>query len=113
MFRGEVCFVDLGPVIGCEINGQKRRPVVVVSIDDINRKPLVVTVVPGTTSGKTFRNVAKVEPSATNGLSRETFFQGHQVRALDHSRFGSQPAGRLSMAEMAAVEDAVRFSLGF
>lgn len=112
MLRGKIYFVDLGPVIGREINGGKRRPVVIVSIDDINRKPLVVTVVPGTTSGRVFQNVAKVQPTPTNGLSRETFFQGHQVRALDQSRFGGQPAGTLSMNEMAAVEDAIRFSLG-
>ena len=46
--RGQVFFVDLDPVMGREIGGQKVRPVVVLSINDINSKPLVVTVVPGT-----------------------------------------------------------------
>ena len=46
MRRGEIYFVDLNPVIGREQAG--RRPVLVLSIDDINRSPLVVTIVPGT-----------------------------------------------------------------
>jgi mRNA interferase MazF len=46
MRRGEIYFVDLNPVVGREQAG--RRPVLVLSIDAINRVPLVVTVVPGT-----------------------------------------------------------------
>lgn len=48
--RGEIYFVDLGPTIGREQSG--RRPVVVVSRDEINVQPLVVMVVPGTRRAK-------------------------------------------------------------
>ena len=44
--RGEIYFVNLNPTQGCEQAGQ--RPVLVLSIDEINRLPLVVTVVVGT-----------------------------------------------------------------
>jgi mRNA interferase MazF len=44
--RGEIYFVELGPTLGREQAG--RRPVVVVSNDAINSKPLVIMVVPGT-----------------------------------------------------------------
>ena len=44
--RGEIYFVDLNPVRGREQAGQ--RPVLVLSVDEINRLPLVVTVVVGT-----------------------------------------------------------------
>ncbi|NJL22975.1 MAG: type II toxin-antitoxin system PemK/MazF family toxin, partial [Leptolyngbyaceae cyanobacterium SM1_3_5] len=44
--RSEIYFVNLNPVQGREQAGQ--RPVLVVSIDEINRLPLVVTVVVGT-----------------------------------------------------------------
>ncbi len=44
--RGEIYFVNLNPVKGREQAGQ--RPVLVLSIDAINRAPLVVTVVVGT-----------------------------------------------------------------
>ncbi len=43
--RGEIYFVNLNPVQGHEQAGQ--RPVLVLSIDAINRLPLVVTVVGG------------------------------------------------------------------
>ena len=44
--RGEIYFVNLSPVQGREQAGQ--RPVLVLSIDDINRLPLVITIVVGT-----------------------------------------------------------------
>lgn len=44
--RGEIYFVDLNPVKGREQSG--RRPVLVLSVDAINKLPLVVTVVVGT-----------------------------------------------------------------
>jgi mRNA-degrading endonuclease toxin of MazEF toxin-antitoxin module len=44
--RGDIYFVDLNPTHGREQSG--RRPVLVLSIDAINRLPLVVTVVVGT-----------------------------------------------------------------
>ena len=44
--RGEIYFVDLNPVQGREQAG--RRPVLILSIDLINKLPLVVTVVVGT-----------------------------------------------------------------
>ena len=44
--RGEIYFVDLDPTRGREQAGH--RPVLVLSIDAINKLPLVVTVVVGT-----------------------------------------------------------------
>ena len=44
--RGEIYFVGLNPVKGKEQAGN--RPVLVLSIDSINKLPLVVTVVVGT-----------------------------------------------------------------
>jgi mRNA interferase MazF len=113
--RGQVYFVDLDPVVGREIGGHKLRPVVVLSINDINTKPLVVTIVPGTKAADkevNYRNVAVVSPSPRNGLSVTTIFMCHQVRAIDHSRFPGRPAERLSPADMIRIEDAVKFSLG-
>jgi len=44
--RGEIYFVNLNPVKGREQAGQ--RPVLVLSVDTINKLPLVATVVVGT-----------------------------------------------------------------
>jgi mRNA-degrading endonuclease toxin of MazEF toxin-antitoxin module len=65
--RGEIYYVYLDPVFGREMGGYKTRPVAVLSIHDINSKPLVVAVVPGTTAaGKPshFRNIVSYPPMA-------------------------------------------------
>lgn len=112
MRRGEIYFVDLSPVIGREQAG--RRPVLVLSIDAINRAPLVVTIVPGTDGANVPRDYPTTVriPASVSGLNLETVFLCFQVRALDPSRFPSQPAGRLPPANLQDVEDAVRYCLG-
>ena len=68
--RSEIYFVNLNPVQGREQAGE--RPVLVLSVDAINRLPLVVTVIVGTKG----TNISKNYP--TNGehprmeLSRNT-----------------------------------------
>ncbi|HWG41839.1 MAG TPA: type II toxin-antitoxin system PemK/MazF family toxin [Gemmataceae bacterium] len=112
MHRGEIYFVDLSPVVGREQAG--RRPVVIPSIDAINRVPLVVTAVPGTDGANIPRDYpTNVRISAAeSGLPMETVFLCFQVRALDHSRFSAQPAGQLSRNRMQEIEDVVRYCLG-
>ena len=114
ILRGEVYFVEVGPTRGTELD-LKRRPVAVISINDINVKPLVVVAVPGKThrpGRKVFRNEVRIEPSATNGLQRPTLFQCFQIKALDHSRFDRGPAGMLSAEELSRIEEGVRLCLG-
>jgi mRNA interferase MazF len=110
--RGEIYFVSLNPVQGREQSGQ--RPVVVLSIDAINRLPLVVTVVVGTKGSNLPRDYptnVRVAP-ADSGLPVETVFLGFQLRSLDAARFGSPPAGRLNGPALDQVEAAVRYCLG-
>src|SRR3954467_1570281 len=93
--RGEIYFVDLNPVKGREQSG--RRPVLVLSIDAINRLPLVVTVVIGTKG----ENVPRDYPTnvrvsaADSGLTMETVFLCFQIRSLDSGPFPASPSGRL------------------
>jgi mRNA interferase MazF len=111
MTRGEVYFVDLDPVIGHEQYG--RRPVVVVSNDFLNALPLVVAVVPGTKAANvrgSYQNNVFV-PAGEAGLTMDTVFLCLQIRSLDHSRFPAHPAGSLSPARMAKIEDALRYVL--
>jgi mRNA interferase MazF len=105
--RGEVYFVNLNPVVGREQGG--RRPVVVVSRDEVNQRPLVVTVIPGTRGARVPTDYpwnARI-PAGEANLSEETVFLCFQARALDHSRFTDPPIGTLSPAAMAEVEEAV------
>ena len=109
--RGDIYFVNLNPVQGREQAGQ--RPVLVLSIDAINRLPLVVTVV-----GTKGENITRDYPTnvrllpAESGLPMETVFLGFQVRSLDPQRFSSPPAGRVTGAALRRIEEAVRYCLG-
>jgi len=108
--RGEIYFVNLNPTQGREQAGH--RPV--LSIDAINKLPLVVTVVVGTKGANISRDYpTNVRVSAADsGLPMETVFLCFQIRSLDAKRFSSTPAGKLSVAALKKVEDAVRYCLG-
>lgn len=114
ILRGEVYFVEMGPTRGKELD-TKRRPVVVMSINSINEKPLVVTVIPATThkAGKpVFKNQVRVDPSSENGLLYATLFECTQIKALDHGRFDRDPAGHLSTAHLFDIENTIKRCLG-
>ena len=92
--RGEIYFVDLNPVKGREQSG--RRPVLVLSVDAINKLPLVVTAVVGTKG----ENVPKDYPTNVrvsareSGLPMETDFLCFQIRSIDPNRFPERAAGK-------------------
>ena len=92
--RGEIYFVDLNPVKGREQAG--RRPILVLSIDSINKLPLVVTVVVGTKGENIPRDYpTNVRISAKeSGLPTETVFLCFQIRSIDPNRFPPQAAGK-------------------
>jgi mRNA interferase MazF len=110
--RGEIYFVNLNPVQGREQAGH--RPVLVLSVDAINRLPLVVTVVVGTKGENVTRDyLTNVRVStAESGLPLETVFLCFQLRSLDSNRFARPPAGKVSGAVLERVATAVRHCLG-
>jgi mRNA interferase MazF len=112
--RGQIFFVFLDPAFGKEIGGYKTRPVVVISINDINQKRLPVIVVPDTSAGDKpvhFKNVVRVEPTGLNNLPNPTLFQCNQIRAIDQGRFTSASIGRLTSKDLNLVEDAIKYVL--
>ncbi|MFY9270733.1 MAG: type II toxin-antitoxin system PemK/MazF family toxin [Candidatus Manganitrophaceae bacterium] len=108
----------MNPTKGREQTG--RRPVLVVSVDAINRQPLVVTVVVGTDA----KHVPRDYPtnirvtSKETGLPKEILFLCFQIRSLDPARFldpkTGQPAlcGVMPSHRMREVEAALRMTLG-
>lgn len=110
--RGEIYFVDLNPVKGREQAG--RRPVLVLSVDAINKLPLVVTVVVGTKGENVSRDYpTNVRISAQeSGLPIETVFLCFQIRSIDPNRFSKQAAGKISDETLEKIENAVRRCLG-
>ena len=110
--RGEIYFVNLSPVKGREQAGQ--RPVLVLSIDEINQLPLVVTVVVGTKGENLSRDYptnVRVLPEES-GLPMETVFLCFQIRSLDPKRFSERAAGRATDAALEKIETAVSHCLG-
>lgn len=82
--RGEIYFVNLNPVQGREQAGQ--RPVLVLSIDDINNLPLVVTVVVGTKGSNLSRHYptnVRVPPKIAACPLRVSFFVS-RIKRLVH-----------------------------
>lgn len=110
--RGDIYFVNLNPVKGREQAGH--RPVLVLSIDAINRLPLVVSVVVGTKGENITRDYltnVRVSPEES-GVPVETVFLCFQIRSLDPKRFPEDPAGQVTDETMQNIEDSVRYCLG-
>jgi mRNA interferase MazF len=109
--RGQIYMVNLDPVKGREQKGL--RPVLVVSSNAINRQPLVITVVVGTSASNVPRDYptnVRV-PSEESGLARDTVFLGFQIRSLDPGRLSSAAAGGVSSLRMAEVDQALKLVL--
>ena len=116
--RGQIYFVNFSPTQGLEQAGY--RPVLVVSVDVINRQPLVVTVVVGSSA----KNISREYPTNVRvtaketGLPADTVFLCFQLRSLDPARFldprTHRPnlAGTMPASRMTEVENALKLVLG-
>jgi mRNA interferase MazF len=99
--RGDIWWVNLDPSQGSEI--RKTRPAVVMTADALNRARRTAIVVPLST-GPTARPPIVV---ATPSAGANSVAVCDQVRAVDKSRL-TRNSGRLSPADMRAVEDGIR-----
>ena len=114
MRRGDIYVADLDPARASEAN--KKRPVVIVSNDGINRAADrlgagVVTVVPLTTNTARIYDFQVLLPAAETGLNEDSKAQAEQVRAIGFSRFGSTAVGHLSDTLMQQLDAALRLHL--
>jgi mRNA interferase MazF len=85
-----------------------------LSIDSINKLPLVVTVVVGTKGENVSRDYpTNVRVSAEeSGLPMETVFLCFQIRSIDSNRFSKRAAAKISDKTLEKIENAVRHCLG-
>jgi mRNA interferase MazF len=113
MLRGEIWQVDFNPARGSEAS--KSRPAVVVSNDRANATASrlgrgVVTVVPVTSNIATIYPFQVFLPAATTGLALDSKAQAEQIRSVATERLRRR-IGRVSPAELAQLDDALRLHL--
>ena len=113
MRRGEICLVDLEPVVGAEAN--KRRPAVIVSNDGANRSAErigrgVITVVPVTSNIERVYPFQVLLPATASGLPSDSKAQAEQVRSIAIERVGTL-VGVLTADLLTALDEALRLHL--
>jgi mRNA interferase MazF len=110
-FRGMVVEVSLDPVVGHEQG--RSRPCVVVQNDIGNRFSSTAIVVPLTDAG----HIKKPSPiyvlvrKGEGGTTKDSYVPCDQIRTVDQRRFRNV-YGTLSAETMAAIDKALRISLG-
>ncbi len=95
--RGDVFWARLDPTVGSEL--QKTRPVIVLSINPLNKARKTVVVVPLSTSAPAieFLNVA---------LKGGSVARCEHIRAIDKTRLADR-IGSISDTDMAKIEEGI------
>lgn len=92
MKKNDVCYVNLDPTVGAEIN--KSRPCVIVSPDEMNDNLKTVMIVPITSKERDIPTRIKIDLKGT-GLGEASWAVLDQLRTVDKSRI-SPRKGRIS-----------------
>lgn len=109
--RGELYWVDWSPARGSEASG--RRPALIVQRDAGNLAvsyPNTV-IVAVSSQGHEIPLHVRLRPNRENGLRNVSFVKCEQIFTIAKERLGDR-IGRLTVAEIRRVEDAIRLNLG-
>lgn len=105
---GEIWLADLDPVVGHEQGG--RRPVVVVSAEEMNALPIrMAVVVPLTGRDRGLITQPQIT-GAGSGLSRTSFARPEDIRAIDQTRLARR-LGAATAGELAEIRKVLRYYL--
>jgi len=110
--RGDIWIVNFDPSVGTEI--QKTRPAVVVQVDKLSRIDRTI-VVPITSWKSHFAQrqwMLHLQPTAQNGLRKESCVDALQIKSVDNSRFQSY-IGVLGPIDMDEIAVAIAFCVGY
>lgn len=109
--RGQIWYADLSPIRGSEQGGM--RPVVIVSNDTGNAVSPVVIVAPITSVVSKKKLPTQVLIGTESGLKELSMVMCEQLRTIDKSRIKmSEPFGEVKPYLMAAIDKALKVSLG-
>jgi mRNA interferase MazF len=112
LHRGEIWQVDWSPGRGSEQTGVRRSLIVQrdAGNQSVTYPNTIVAAV--STSGREIPLHIRIRPSSTNGLKSDSYVKCEQVTTISKTRLVGKPWGRLSDAEMAQVDRALKLSLG-
>lgn len=110
IYRGEVYFADLSPVVGSEQGGV--RPVLIIQNDIGNRFSPTIIVAAITAQIQKAKLPTHVEIKAKkHGLERDSVILLEQIRTLDKQRL-TDKITKLDKEKMKEVDRALKISLG-
>lgn len=114
MKRGAIYYADLDPARTSETN--KRRPVVIVSNNSMNRTVSnlgegVITVVPLTSNVRRVYDFQVFLPALATGLPQDSKAQAEQVRSISVERLGQEAVGQLPTDLLDKLGAALRLHL--
>ena len=98
-WQWKIYWVNLDPALGSEQGG--KRPVLVISSDEINQSLSVV----GILSLTSFKEARKIYPTELllkaeeTGLDRDSIVMAHQVRVISKERIGEE-CGKIQSDEL-------------
>jgi len=110
--RGDVWVVNFDPSVGNEI--QKTRPAVVVQVNGLSK--IDRTIVVPITSWKPYFSqnqwMLHLQPTAQNGLRKESCVDALQIKCVDNSRFQSY-IGILDPVDVDDIAAAIALCVGY
>lgn len=107
--RGEIYIADLNPSFGQEIH--KKRPVLIISNNQINEIYPVVIVIPFSSVVPEFIGPDIVKFTGQTGLNKDSVLVVNQITSVDKDRLIKR-AGRVSAAKLKQVEQSLKNVLG-
>jgi mRNA interferase MazF len=107
IFKGDVYYADLNPVIGSEQGGV--RPVVILQNDIGNKYSPTTIVAPMTTKSKTY--VPMHVTLKESFLAKKSTLLLEQIRTIDKQRL-KERIGKLDSTMMSSVDKALYISFG-
>lgn len=109
VYRGDIFYASLDPVIGSEQGG--KRPVIIVRGNSNNPNNSVITIAPVTTElKKEFLGTHFIIDEDCN-LPEKSMLLGEQIRSIDVERLGEY-VGSISYNTMIRIEEHLKYGIG-
>lgn len=107
--RGQVWIVNFEPGFGTEI--RKKRPAIVISVDEVNNYHFRVIVIPISARLGYFGPATVSVPADTTQLKQNSVALVAEIRAVDKQRLVKK-IGNLSESKLKEVDEALKLILG-